>query len=89
MDMNRTWTQFAADAEVEHYGTARLCVAHNALRAEVALLRVVAAAAVRSVLNPAWAGVCDEDVELERALQAAGMLTPNSLMSDSPANRTV
>ena len=77
MDMNRTWTQFAADAEVYRYGTARLCVAHNALRAEVLLLRAVAAAAVRSVRNPAWAGVCDEDVELERVLRAAGLVTPN------------
>jgi cell division protein FtsB len=39
MDMNRTWTQFAADAEVDRYGTARLCEAHNALRAEVERLR--------------------------------------------------
>lgn len=77
MDMNRKWTQFAADAEVDHYGTARLCAAHNALCSEVLLLRVVAAAAVRSVRNPAWSGVCDEDVELERVLHAAGLLTPN------------
>lgn len=40
MDMNRTWTPFAVDAEVDHYGTARLCQAHNALRAEVERLRV-------------------------------------------------
>lgn len=25
MDMNRQWTQFAVDAEVEHFGTAGLC----------------------------------------------------------------
>jgi hypothetical protein len=34
MDFNREWTQFAADAEVEHHGTARLCKAHNRLREE-------------------------------------------------------
>ena len=26
------------------------------------------------VLNPAWAGVCDEDVELEKALREGGWL---------------
>lgn len=36
MDFSRTWTQFAADAEVEHYGTQRLCTAHNKLKAELA-----------------------------------------------------
>lgn len=41
---------------------------------EIEKLRVIAAAAVRSVSNPAWAGVCDEDVELERVLREAGML---------------
>ena len=38
MDFNRTWTQFALDAEVDHYGTARIAEAHNALRSEVASL---------------------------------------------------
>ena len=74
MDMNREWTQFAADAEVAEFGTARLCAAHNKLRAEANALRKVAQAAARSVLNPAWAGVCDEDVALEGALCEAGML---------------
>lgn len=41
---------------------------------ELRHLRAIAAAAERSVMNPAWAGVCDEDVELERALLAAGYL---------------
>lgn len=38
MDFNREWTQFALDAEVDHYGTARIAKAHNALRSEVASL---------------------------------------------------
>jgi hypothetical protein len=38
MDFNREWTQFALDAEVDHYGTARIAKAHNALRAEVGTL---------------------------------------------------
>jgi len=37
-------------------------------------LRAIAAAAERSVMNPAWAGICDEDVRLEQALLAAGYL---------------
>jgi len=41
---------------------------------EIERLRAIAAAAVRSVSNPAWAGVCDEDVELERVLREAGFL---------------
>jgi hypothetical protein len=41
---------------------------------ELRLLRTIAAAAERSVLNPAWAGVCDEDVDLEMALRAGGYL---------------
>jgi len=74
MDTNRRWTQFAADAEVDRFGTARLCAAHNSLRDEVEKLRRVAEAAARSVTQPAWAGVCDEDIELESALRAAGLL---------------
>ena len=37
----------------------------------------VVEAARRCVLNPAWAGVCDEDVALEQALRDAGLLAPN------------
>lgn len=44
------------------------------LYSEVEQLRKVAAAAARSVSNPAWAGVCDEDVELERVLRETGFL---------------
>jgi hypothetical protein len=29
MDFDRTWTQFAVDAEVDHFGTKRLVDAHN------------------------------------------------------------
>jgi len=36
--------------------------------AELAGIGAVLDAARRVVANPAWAGVCDEDVELERAL---------------------
>lgn len=39
MDFSREWTQFALDAEVEHYGTGRIAKAHNELRAEVLRLR--------------------------------------------------
>lgn len=38
MDFNREWTQFALEAEVEHYGTARIAKAHNALLCEVSSL---------------------------------------------------
>ena len=38
MDFNREWTQFALDAEFDHFGTARIAKAHNALRAENATL---------------------------------------------------
>lgn len=33
----------------------------------------------RSVLNPAWAGVCDEDIALEQALMAGGYLSGRNL----------
>ena len=46
----------------------------SAATAEIERLRVIAAAAVRAVSNPAWAGVCDEDLELERVLREAGLL---------------
>lgn len=39
MDMNREWTEFSLDAEVEHYGTGRIAKAHNELRVEVLKLR--------------------------------------------------
>jgi hypothetical protein len=39
MDFDREWTQFAVDAEVEHYGTKRLTEAHNSLRSELERLR--------------------------------------------------
>ena len=77
MNMNGKWTQFATDAEVEHFGTARLCAVHNKLLAEAGKLRKVAEAAARSVMQPTWAGVCDEDVELKAALREAGFLAPN------------
>ena len=35
MDFNRPWTVFAVDAEIEEYGTVRICDAANRLRAEV------------------------------------------------------
>ena len=36
MDFSRQWTEFALDAEVEHFGTTRIAKAHNALMARVA-----------------------------------------------------
>ncbi len=43
MKFDREWTQFAADAEVDHFGTKRLVDAHNmkvtALEADKAALR--------------------------------------------------
>ena len=41
-----------------------------ALRAENEALNAVYKAAKRCVANPAWAGICDEDVELELAVAA-------------------
>ena len=40
------------------------------LRAENEALNAVYKAAKRCVANPAWAGICDEDVELELAVAA-------------------
>ena len=34
----------------------------------------VVQAAIAVVKNPAWAGICDEDVDLERALKQGGFL---------------
>jgi hypothetical protein len=45
---------------------------------EIERLQRIADAAVRSVTQPAWAGVCDEDVLLESALRDAGLLPPNT-----------
>jgi hypothetical protein len=36
---------------------------------QIELMRVVINAARASINNPAWSGVCDEDVELERAIR--------------------
>lgn len=69
MDFTRRWTPFALDAEVNYYGTKRIADAHNHLRDEHAKLYVIVAAAQKCVDNLAWAGVCDEDVELEQALR--------------------
>jgi len=38
MDWNIAWTTSAVDAEVERYGTARLCAEHNKLMGRVAAL---------------------------------------------------
>lgn len=38
-DLDRAWTQFALDAEVDHFGVGRIVAAHNALRAEVERLK--------------------------------------------------
>jgi hemerythrin-like domain-containing protein len=39
MDFDRDWTTFAVDAEVEAFGTHRLCVEHNRLRRQVERLQ--------------------------------------------------
>ena len=39
MEFNRAWTQFAVDAEIDAFGTARLVKAHNALRQQLAECR--------------------------------------------------
>ena len=41
-------------------------------------LRRVLKAAVELVCAPAWAGVSDEDCELERVLRECGYVTPNA-----------
>lgn len=43
-------------------------------RSRIAILETVAVAAIASVKNPAWAGICDEDVALEQALIAAKLI---------------
>jgi hypothetical protein len=40
----------------------------------IAQLRRIAELAAASVRNPAWSGICDEDVALEIALRDAGFL---------------
>lgn len=47
---------------------ARLTALHDDMLAEIEALTAVALAAAASVRNPAWAGVCDEDMALEEAL---------------------
>ena len=62
MDMNRDWTPFAVDAEVEHFGTSRLCKAHNSLRTSVDFYRCRCEAlqAVQSQMrDPERKMVCD------------------------------
>ena len=49
---------------------------HPEAMEELSDLYKVVDAAVRCVSNPSWAGVCDEDVELEAALRDAGFF-PN------------
>ena len=39
MDLDRKWTQFSVDAEIDYYGSARIVGSHNELRAEVKRLR--------------------------------------------------
>lgn len=46
---------------------------HPLAKEQLERLRKVADAALLSVQNPAWSGVCDEDVALEAALKDAGL----------------
>ena len=48
------------------------------LKAERDVWQQVIVAAVELVCAPAWAGVSDEDVMLEKALRDAGLVTPNA-----------
>lgn len=62
MDMNRDWTPFAVEAEVEAFGTSRLCKAHNSLRssAEFYRRRCEALQAIQSQMrDPERNMVCD------------------------------
>lgn len=46
-------------------------------RDDIAKLRQVLKAAVELTCSPAWAGVSDEDCELERVLRECGYVTAN------------
>ena len=45
---------------------------HEKAREELEAMRKIVDAAIAVVKNPAWAGICDEDVNLETALREAG-----------------
>lgn len=47
---------------------------HPEARKELENYRKITKAAIAVVKNPAWAGVCDEDVSLELTLKEAGEL---------------
>ena len=53
------------------------CVGNPVAEKELADLRKIAEAAAAVVKNPAWAGIYDEDIDLEQALRAG--LTPNDI----------
>ena len=67
MDFDRVWTQFALDAEVEHFGTGRIARAHNALRSEVAGLEACIEELKREI------------EELKREIEHQGQLAWNRL----------
>lgn len=46
---------------------ARLTALHNDMLDDLYVLTGLAEAAIACVNNPAWAGICDEDVDLEIA----------------------
>jgi hypothetical protein len=45
---------------------------HPVARKQLLQMRKIVNAAIAVVTNPAWAGICDEDVMLEQALLEAG-----------------
>lgn len=47
----------------------KLTALHNEMLEDMDVLRLLASAAIACVRNPAWAGVCDEDVGLEIAVK--------------------
>ena len=69
-----SWSHALDDRDYEKREAARL-------RDENAKLTKVLKAAVELVCAPAWAGVSDEDFELERVLQECGYVSPNTKLT--------
>lgn len=62
MDMDKEWTPFAVDTEMEQFGSLRLCKAHNSLRDDVDFYRCRCEAieAIQSQMrDPERQMVCD------------------------------
>lgn len=57
---------------------------HGGAVGRIAQLRRIANLAAACVQNPAWGGVCDEDVDLESALRENGFLGPSATRASGP-----